>query len=586
MRVTAVVMCGAFVGSGLLGVVPASAAPSSQGTEVRVADLSIPTDTRSSLASIGGSSTIQTATVTASSQKLKTFSMVGATLPSASMKSSDVQLRVRTGTRWGAWQALSGEDSGPDTDSTEGRAAAKVNATEPIWVENANAVQARVKAQAATASLVAGKSIRLTMVDPGTLATDSAAGATVASAGQPAIISRAAWGADEKIVCSDRTASSQVSLAVVHHTAGPNSYSSVAGAKRQLRADMAYHVKSRGWCDLGYNFVVDKWGNIYEGRRGSIQSARVGAHASGFNSMSVGISMLGNYSTKTPPWAVRNSVAKLVAWKLSRYGRDPMSSVRYYAGAGSTRFKKGTLVTLPRVIGHRNVGLTSCPGRAGYAQLRSIRRSAASLANNASWVRASYTDQLDRKPNNAAALYWTGVASAYGRRPYLEKLNVVPDNQRRQVRESYQAVLNRNPSAWELNAYLTQMTRHGKSRAQVMVALANGNEFYSQAGRTRTGYAKLLTQRLLGRQVTTIGMTGWTRYMRTHTRAQMASKMYTSPESGRRRADLIVQVLAGRSASAAQKASMGHLAVLRGDERARRSFLLSSSYAAAIKARY
>ena len=586
MRVTAVVLSGAVVGSSLIGVIPASASPSAPSTKVRVADLAIPSDTRSSLASVGGSSTIQTATVTASSQDLKSFSLVGATLPATGMKSSDVQLRVRTGTRWGAWQTLSDDDSGPDTDSTEGRAAAAVRSTEPIWVENADAVQARVKKRAAAASLVAGKSLKLTMVDPGTLATDSATGASVAAAGRPAIISRAAWGADERIVCKDRTASSQVSMAVVHHTAGSNSYSSVASAKRQLRADMAYHVKGRGWCDLGYNFVVDKWGNIYEGRRGSIQSARVGAHASGFNSMSVGISMLGNYSTRTPPWAVRRSVAKLVAWKLSRYGRDPMSSVRYYAGAGSPRFKKGTLVTLPRVIGHRNVGLTSCPGRAGYAQLRSIRRSAASLANNANWVRASYTDQLGRQPNNGSVLYWNGVASDSGRRTYLEKLNVVPDNQRRQIRESYQTVLKRNPSAWELNAYLTQMRRYGKSKAQVMVALANGKEFYARAGGTNTGYARLLTQRLLGREVTPIGQVGWNRYLPNHTRAQMASKMYTSPESGRHRADLIVQALAGRSASTAQKASMGRLAVTQGDERARRSFFLSSSYAAAIKARY
>lgn len=597
MRVAAVVLCGAIVGAGLTGLGPNGVAPAeaatSQGTTVRVAALALPSDTRAALTSSGSSTrtaglgTVQLAAVTAASQKLPTFSLVGATLPSRAMKASDVQLRVRNASGWGAWQTLSDDDSGPDTDTAEGSRAAKVNATAPIWVENATAVQTRLTLRTTAAASIATKQgIKLTMVDPGNLATDDQTGARVAGAGQPAIISRAGWGANEKIVCPDRDASDQVSLAVVHHTAGSNNYRTVAEAKRQLRADYAYHVKGRGWCDLGYNFVVDKWGNIYEGRRGSIAGARVGAHAAGFNKMSVGITMLGNYSTRTPSSATRTAVAKVIAWKLSKYGRSPLSTVNYYAGAGSPKFKQGTLVKISRVTGHRNVGLTTCPGTRGYAQLPSIRRSAAAIAWNANWVRASYKDQLGREADNGAAVYWTGVASTQGREAYLQQLGVVTDNRRRQVREVFQTVLGREPAPAEMRSYLSQMAVRKRSKAQLVVMLANGREIYANSGRSRAGYTKVLVRQLLGREARPAEVTAWVGYLRKHTRAQMADRLYRSPESGRHRVDLTSRALTGRQATPAQMRILGPFVVQRGDEALRRNFLLSASYITTSQTRY
>ncbi|MFP5346595.1 MAG: N-acetylmuramoyl-L-alanine amidase [Actinomycetes bacterium] len=301
---------------------------------------------------------------------VRNFSMVGATWTGKD-RTPSVEVRVATGGRWQAWQKLSTLDSAPDPGAPDAGSAI-TTATEPLWVGDSDQVQVRVRPQAG--QLPDQLDVRL--VDPGTSAGASAQPLATAgaAAARPAIISRAQWGADERLKCNSVTYMSSVKGITVHHTAGGNSYSTQAQAMAQLRADYAYHTKVLGWCDLGYNFVVDKWGNIYEGRAGGVDKAVQGAHAGGFNASTAGISALGNYSTTSAPPAMVNAISRVAAWKLGMYGVSPTGSVTLTsAGGGTARYAVGQRVTLPVIFGHRDVGLTECPGNNLYSQLPAIR---------------------------------------------------------------------------------------------------------------------------------------------------------------------------------------------------------------------
>ncbi len=134
----------------------------------------------------------------------------------------------------------------------------------------------------------------------------------------------------------------------------------------------AYHVQGRGWCDIGYNFLVDRFGRIFEGRAGGIRLGVVGAHTQGFNSLSVGVSMIGDFSSVTPTSQMMASVGRVVGWKLGMYERNPLGLTTVVSG-GSNKFPAGTVVRLSVVSGHRDAALTACPGNSGYAHLPFIR---------------------------------------------------------------------------------------------------------------------------------------------------------------------------------------------------------------------
>ena len=226
------------------------------------------------------------------------------------------------------------------------------------------------------------RDLRLSLVDPGTSPADAAVSAapvarTAAGAAVPVVRSRAELGADESVRTAPPSYADGIHAVAVHHTASSNDYSA-ADVPRLLRGFYAYHVTSNGWSDIGYNFLVDKYGRIWEGRAGGTSRAVMGSHAGGFNTGTVGISMIGTYETVAPSAAAQESVAQLAAWRLSADGKDPASTVRVYS-AGSTRFADGLLVTLPRVFGHRDVSTTGCPGTKGMTALPGIRRRAAAL---------------------------------------------------------------------------------------------------------------------------------------------------------------------------------------------------------------
>ncbi|KQX52411.1 MULTISPECIES: N-acetylmuramoyl-L-alanine amidase [unclassified Streptomyces] len=192
---------------------------------------------------------------------------------------------------------------------------------------------------------------------------------------RPKIITRKGWGADERIREKGFVYTKTIKAAFVHHSATGNNYT-CRQAPSVLRSIYRYHVKSSGWRDFGYNFAVDKCGNIYEGRAGGVAKPVLGAHTLGFNTNSMGIAVLGTFSRSTPPAAAVTAVARLTAWKLGLYGVNPKGT-SYLVSGGGNLYKKGTKVRFNAIAGHRDGFATECPGVRLYGKLGSARASSA-----------------------------------------------------------------------------------------------------------------------------------------------------------------------------------------------------------------
>jgi len=194
-------------------------------------------------------------------------------------------------------------------------------------------------------------------------------------AGSPAIIPRSGWQADESIRRAPPVYAPSLRFALVHHTVNSNSYSCSQSASI-VRGIEVYHVKGNGWNDIGYNFLVDKCGQIFEGRYGGIDRNVVGAHSQGFNTGSVGVSVIGTYSSVGIPAAAKASLVGLLAWRLDVAHVDPLSFVNVLSG-GNQKFPAKVPVNLRAISGHRDTYLTECPGNALYKQLPGIAQAAA-----------------------------------------------------------------------------------------------------------------------------------------------------------------------------------------------------------------
>ncbi len=194
-------------------------------------------------------------------------------------------------------------------------------------------------------------------------------------AGAPAIIPRSGWQADESIRRAAPVYAPTLQLAVVHHTVTTNDYSCAQSAAI-VRGIEVYHVKGNGWNDIGYNFLVDRCGQVFEGRYGGVDKNVVGAHSQGFNTGTVGVALLGTYETAEPTAAQRQSLADLLAWRLDLAHIDPLSTVNYVSG-GNTKYAAGLPVTLRAISGHRDTYFTDCPGSALYRLLPAIAQQVA-----------------------------------------------------------------------------------------------------------------------------------------------------------------------------------------------------------------
>lgn len=295
------------------------------------------------------------------------FSTVGVTWaadPAVGAVTLDVRTRTGSGP-WSAWTRSEQDDKEPDPGA---RPAAR-GGTEPVWTGPATGVEARVT----PVSGAAPRDVRLTLVDPGTSAADAAPPASTQAAGKPAIFSRAQWGADPALLGWDPQYAPSLKAGFLHHTVGTNSYTA-AQVPAILRSIYAFHSQTRDWGDIGYNFLVDKFGRVWEGRAGGVDSAVIAAHAGGFNAGTFGVALLGTHQSVAVPPAALDAVSSVFAWKLDRWNLDPYGTATLTSGGGGTsRYPAGTVVRKNVVSGHRDVGLTECPGDRAYAALGTVR---------------------------------------------------------------------------------------------------------------------------------------------------------------------------------------------------------------------
>ena len=189
----------------------------------------------------------------------------------------------------------------------------------------------------------------------------------------PAIISRAEWGADESLRCGSPQYDNGIRAAVVHHTAGSNDYSPLESAGI-VKAIYTYHSKTLGWCDIAYNALVDKYGQVFEGSAGGLTKAVEAFHTGGFNRNTWGVAMIGNFDDVPPTPIQLRTLGRLLGWRLGLDGVDPKGTVALEsAGSHYTTFAAGSIATLPTIFTHRDVGNTDCPGNAAYALMDEVR---------------------------------------------------------------------------------------------------------------------------------------------------------------------------------------------------------------------
>lgn len=360
------------------------------------------------------------------------FSMVA--LTAKEMVDSTSLIRAQQGDgNWGPWFPAQKVDTGRD-DHT---AAPDRVGTEPIYVGETKAVQiltthkpgptpAAAPAQGDPAQDAADK-LAAVLINPGRGAIDEKLNsiATPVAAGGPKVVSRAQWGADESLRCEEPTYDDGLGGITVHHTAGRNDYSRAESAGI-VRAIYAYHAKTLGWCDIGYNALVDKYGQIFEGRYGGLDKPVQGAHAGGFNENTSGVAMMGDFETEPPTDAQLEATGKFIGWRAKTAGLDPEGHTRMYSeGTDFTSHPKGEAVDLPVVFAHRDVGNTTCPGDAAYALMDKIRGIAAGVAGSPAPEKRPQTDLaalatltkkvLSMVDKNIIAKYWAAQGGPDGR---------------------------------------------------------------------------------------------------------------------------------------------------------------------------
>src|SRR3954469_4444346 len=294
----------------------------------------------------------------------KRFDLVGMRWRGSLRPTISLRARRPNG-HWTQWTRVpSDPDDSPDNGSGE-RASRGFSA--PVWTGDADVVQYKLSRR------VPGLRLHCVSVPAGTRrALGSRTAQATPAPGQPAIQPRAAWGAQD---CVPREAPvfGDVQVAFVHHTVSANDYTA-AEVPSIILSICRYHRNSNGWNDIGYNFLVDKFGTLWEGRAGGIDQPVVGAQAQGYNSHSTGIATIGTHQDIPATTATLDAIARLIKWKLPLHGAPTQGTVTLTSGGGSlNRYRSGTPVTLERISGHRDGDNTSCPGNALYAQLPDLR---------------------------------------------------------------------------------------------------------------------------------------------------------------------------------------------------------------------
>ncbi|HEX6288161.1 MAG TPA: N-acetylmuramoyl-L-alanine amidase [Herpetosiphonaceae bacterium] len=295
-----------------------------------------------------------------------------------------LKLEVRSsadGSGWSAWRDVQESDDPPDPSEP-----ADTHWSDIIYTDVARFYQLRItRTPGSDGALPTFGAIQVHTVDA---RIDSAALAVPTSDGavspmgiaRPAYISRTGWGNPQgEYAPNAPPAYYTANHLVVHHTADSNTLGpNEPNWATRVRAIWSFHTYSRGWGDIGYNWLIDPNGVIYAGRAGSTDLSRdaVGFHDTA-NYGSMGVSMIGTYTTVTPTTAAQNSLVDLLSWKASQRNIDPLGSSWYYGCSRSNYcapFNSGSVVL--NIAGHRQVtpGHTTCPGDKGMEVLTSVRQ--------------------------------------------------------------------------------------------------------------------------------------------------------------------------------------------------------------------
>ena len=307
-----------------------------------------------------------------------------------------IELRARArGGAWSRWGVASTLGHGPD------RPVSDALIGEAVWTGHADFVELRSSRPL--------EGVRLHFVNVpspvGAAATEAAARPLAqpvldAGPGQPPIIARSAW-AGRGSLPALVPGYGEVKLAFVHHTDSLNGYSH-GEVPSMIQGMYVFHRYVRGWHDIGYNFVIDLFGRIWEARLGGIDQAVVGAQAGGYNLESTGVAVIGTFSDAVPSSTALAALQRLIAWKLSLHGvptRGHVTVVVDPADYFYTPFRPGQHVSLPRVAGHRDGCSTDCPGNAFYARLPLLRPRIHALAGEPAQIVLSAPAQ----PGSASA---------------------------------------------------------------------------------------------------------------------------------------------------------------------------------------
>jgi N-acetylmuramoyl-L-alanine amidase len=286
---------------------------------------------------------------------------------------------------WSGWVSAAAHGHEP-----EGAAGPRATTGDPIWTGGGSLVQLRSDRSLGDVRLncvdvSGGIGAHRQALAAGPLASAAtppqATPVLQAGPGQPPIIARQAW-AQGISVPRRAPQYGAISMAFVHHTENSNGYLH-GEVPAMLRAIFLFHRDVHGWNDIGYNFVLDRFGRIFEARAGGIDEPVVGAQAGGYNLVSTGIAVLGDFVSEGISQPARQALTHLLAWKLSLHGVPITGHVTVRvnpAGAIYSRFPANARVSLPRIAGHRDGDSTNCPGDALYGELPALRTRALNLA--------------------------------------------------------------------------------------------------------------------------------------------------------------------------------------------------------------
>ncbi len=284
-----------------------------------------------------------------------------------------VEVRLDGGA-WSEWATVEGhgEDGGPVPLGTS-----------ELYTGTAESLEVRTAVAVTGARLFVASGI-------GTSQVAVRPAAAVAAVSMPPIVTREAWGGAgcEDYSVEDPSWTNRVRSVVIHHTAGTNSYGagSVPGI---IQAICQHHTIGNGWTDIGYNFLIDRFGTIYEGRRSNAGGdLAVGAHAFGINSQTVGIALLGDFRNGTPSSAMQNALISLLTWLSEQEHINPNAVM-------TLRSPEGVAHTVYGITGHSDIGVTSCPGSYCYNLLPAFRAGVEAAAGPRIFIKDLSPDHPD-----------------------------------------------------------------------------------------------------------------------------------------------------------------------------------------------